>query len=190
MAQGGEAMNSLSPRERKIVAIGILVGLIALVWFVLIVPVTAGFAARSAERALLTARFAGNERLIASIPRLRNAIESRKADFKNFRTEGESFAAVTEALKERLGAQVAASGGELRAMQEVSDRPGWARAWVEARMTLPQMIATLEKVQNQPPYLVVNSLTISADRALQSGKLDLMDIRIEASSPASAPKPR
>ena len=75
-------------------------------------------------------------------------------------------------------------------MQEVSDRPGWARAWVEARMTLPQMIATLEKVQNQPPYLVVNSLTISADRALQSGKLDLMDIRIEASSPASAPKPR
>lgn len=183
-------MNSLTARERKIVAIGILVGLFALIWFALIAPVTQGFAARTAERERLSARFASNERLIASIPRLRNAIENRNADFKNFRTEGESFAAVTEALKERLGAQIATSGGELRAMQEVSDKPGWARAWVEARMTLPQMIATLEKLQNQPPYLAVNSLTISADRALQSGKLDLMDIRIEASSPASAPKPR
>jgi hypothetical protein len=183
-------MNSLTARERKIVAIGILVGLIALVWFALIAPIMSGFAARTVERERLSARFASNERLIASIPRLRNAIENRAADFKNFRTEGESFAAVTEALKERLGAQIATGGGELRAMQEVSDQPGWARAWVEARMTLPQMIGTLEKIQNQPPYLAVNSLTISADRALQSGKLDLMDIRIEASSPASAPKPR
>jgi hypothetical protein len=183
-------MNSLTARERKLVAIGILVALIALVWVMLISPIASGFAQRAAERERLSARFASNERLIASIPRLRNAIENRAADFKNFRTEGESFAAVIEALKERLGSQIAANGGELRAMQEVSDRPGWVRAWVEARMTLPQMIATLEKVQNQPPYLAVNSLTISADRALQSGKLDLMDIRIEASSPASAPKPR
>jgi hypothetical protein len=183
-------MNTLTARERKIVAIGILVGLIALIWFALISPIASSFAERSAERERLSARFAGNERLIASIPRLRNRIENRAADFKNFRTEGEDFAAVTEALKERLGGQIAASGGELRAMQEVSDEPGWVRAWVEARMTLPQLIGTLEKIQNQPPYLAVNSLTISADRALQSGKLDLMDIRIEASSPASAPKPR
>ncbi len=183
-------MNSLTARERKLVAIGILVALIALVWFALISPIMAGFDARAVERERLSAAFARNERLIASIPRLRTVIERRAVDAKNFQTEGDTFAAATEALKERLGGQIAASGGELRAMQEVEDKPGWARAWVEARMTLPQLIGTLEKIQNQPPYLAVNSLTISADRALQSGKLDLMDIRIEVSSPASASKPR
>jgi hypothetical protein len=183
-------MNSLTARERKILAIGILVGVIALIWFVIIAPIMGGFSERAAERERLSARFAGNERLIANIPRLRKAVEKGSADFRNFRIEGESFAVVTEALKERLGAQVAASGGELRAIQEVDDKPGWVRAWVESRMTLPQMIASLEKLQNQPPYLAVTTLTISADRALQSGKLDLMDIRIEAASPASAPKPR
>lgn len=183
-------MNSLTQRERKLVAIGLLVGLIALIWYAFASPVLDGFVRRSAEREALAARFASNERLIASIPRLRKAIETRSADAKNFRIEGETLTAVTETLKEKLGAHIAASGGELRAMQDVSDQPGWARAWVEARMTLPQLISALEKIQNQPPYLAVNAVTISADRALQSGRLDLMDIRIEASSPAATPKPR
>lgn len=183
-------MNDLTARERKLLAIGILVALIALVWLAIISPIINGFGERAAERERLAARFAANERLIASIPRLRSAIETRAVDAGNYRIEGESFAAVTEALKERLGSEIASGGGELRAVQEVGDSPGWARAWVEARMSLPQLINTLEKVQNRPPYLAVNSLTIAADRALQSGKLDLMDIRIEASSPAAAPKPR
>lgn len=183
-------MNNLTARERKLVAIGLLVGLFALAWYLVISPILDGFAERRMAREELAVRFASNERLIASLPRLRKTIEARAAESRNFRMEGETLAAVTEALKERLGAQVAANGGELRAMQDVSDQPGWARAWVEARMTLPQLIATLETLQNQPPYLAVNALTISADRALQSGRLDLMDVRIEASSPASTPKPR
>ena len=183
-------MNSLTPRERKLVAIGILIALITLVWGVIISPILSGFDARAAERERLAGAFARNERLIASVPRLRTIIEARATDAANFRTEGINAAAATEALKERLGGEVASNGGELRAMQEIGDRPGWVRAWVEARMTLPQLIGTLEKVQNQPPYLAVNSLTISADRALQSGKLDLMDIRIEASSPATLAKSR
>ena len=183
-------MNNLTARERKIVAIGILVALIALIWFALISPILSGFAERTAERERLSTAFGRNERLIASIPRLRTVIERRAIDRANFHTAGDTPAAATEALKERLGGQIAANGGELRAMQDVEDKSGWVRAWVEARMTLPQLIGTLEKIQNQPPYLAVNSLTISADRALQSGKLDLMDIRIEASSPASTPKPR
>lgn len=183
-------MTNLTARERKLVAIGLLVGLFAMVWYVVISPILDGFAKRQEAQAQLTARFASNARLIASLPRLRKTIEASAAERRSFRMEGESLAAVTEALKERLGAQVAANGGELRAMQEVSDQPGWARAWVEARMTLPQLVATLESLQNQPPYLAINALTISADRALQSGRLDLMDVRIEASSPAATPKPR
>jgi len=183
-------MNSLSARERKLVAIGILVALVALAWGLIVSPILAGFEARTAQRERLASAFARNERLIASIPRLRRAIEARATTAANFRTEGANVAAATEALKERLSGQVSSNGGELRAMQEIGDRPGWVRAWVEARMTLPQLIATLQTVQNQPPYLAVNSLTISADRALQSGKLDLMDIRLEASSPTSPAKPR
>lgn len=183
-------MNSLTSRERKLVAIGILVALITLIWGIVISPIWAGFDARAAERDRLTAEFTRNERLIASIPRLRKMIEAREVDAANFHTKGRNVAAATEALKERLGEQVVSAGGELRAVQETGDRPDWVGAWVEARMTLPQLISALEKVQNQPPYLAVNSVTISADRALQSGKLDLMDIRIEASSPTALAKPR
>ena len=182
-------MNSLTTRERKLVAIGILIALIALIWGIVISPIWAAFDARVAERERLAGEFARNERLIDSIPRLRKMIEARAVDAANFHTRGKNAAAATEALKERLGEQVVSAGGELRAVQETGDRPHWVRAWVEARMTLPQLISVLEKVQNQRPYLAVNSLTISADRALQSGKLDLMDIRIEASSPTSLAKP-
>ena len=47
-------MNNLTARERKIVAIGILVALIALIWFALISPILSGFAERTAERERLS----------------------------------------------------------------------------------------------------------------------------------------
>ncbi len=183
-------MNSLSARERRLVAIGILIALIAFVWLGLVAPILSGFSERTVERARLTDMFARNERLIAGIPKLRVAAEAQKRDAPRFHTNGNNIAVATELLKERLGSQITAIGGEVRSIQEVSDRPGWARASAESRMTLPQLIGILEKLQNEPPYLAVETLTISADRALQSGKLDLMDIRIEVSSPISAPQPR
>ena len=51
-------------------------------------------------------------------------------------------------------------------------------------------ISALTKAQNQTPFLVVNGVSIAADKALQSGKLDILDVRIEVSSPIALTKSR
>ena len=183
-------MKALSPRERRLVAILILVAAIAAIWFGLISPLFTGFSDRAEQRVQLQQQFVRNERQIATIARLRRSIEQQRLSNADYRTPGDTVTAAAETLKERLSNLVSAGGGELRAVQDVSDRPGWARIWVEARMSLPQLVSTLTKVQNQTPFLAVNGVTISADRALQSGKLDIMDVRIEVSSPIALTKSR
>ncbi|MFK9781021.1 hypothetical protein ACJEM9_24915, partial [Escherichia coli] len=72
-------MRALSPREARLVAVLILIALIALVQGLVIGPIISGFAARSAERADLTLRYAANDRMIAAIPRLRRQAQARNA---------------------------------------------------------------------------------------------------------------
>jgi type II secretory pathway component PulM len=183
-------MTAMSQRERRLVAILILIAVIAALWLGILSPLLGGFADRAEQRVSLQQQFVRNERQIATISRLRRNIEQQRFSNADYRTAGETVTAASEAVKERLSNLVSASGGELRAVQDVSDRPGWARVWVEAKMTLPQLVSTLTKVQNQTPFLAVNGVTISADRALQSGKLDIMDARIEVSSPIALTKSR
>ncbi len=181
---------NMSARERKLVAILILLGLLAALWLGLISPVINGFTGRAALREQLHGEFARNERQIASIPRLRRSIEQQRLGNADFRTAGPNVLAATETLKERMTDLVSTEGGELRAVQDVSNRPGWARIWIEAKMTLPQLVSALTKAQNQTPFLVVNGVSIAADKALQSGKLDILDVRIEVSSPIALTKSR
>lgn len=176
-------MNSISARERRLIAILILIGLTAFAWLGVISPVVSGFTARAEQREDLQQQFARNERQIAAITRLRKAVEAQRRGDVDFRTTGATAEDATEALKERVTDVVVGQGGELRAVQDVGDEPGWARIWVEAKMSLPQMTTTLTKLQNQTPFLAVNGVTIAADRALQSGDLDILDVRIEVSSP-------
>jgi Type II secretion system (T2SS), protein M len=183
-------MARLSQRERRLVAIAFLVALVALAWLGFLSPLFDGFSRRAREREFLQLRFAHNERAIANIAALRRSSEQQRQSGIDYRTPGATVAEATEALKERLAAVLTAEGGELRAIQDVSDRPGWARVWAEARLSLPQFVSALTKVQNQPPWLAVTGVTVSADRALQSGKLDQMDVRIEVSSPIAPTKSR
>lgn len=181
-------MNSLSPREQRLIAILILLAIIATVWFALISPILAGFANRAEQRTALSQQFVSNDRLISGIARLRRQGEAQRIDYARFHTGGTTLAESSDLLSERLGNAVSAAGGDVRSVQDVSDRPGWARASIEARMTLAQSIALLDSLQNVPPLLVINALILSADRSLVSGKLDLMDIRIEVSSPIAPTK--
>ena len=53
-----------------------------------------------------------------------------------------------------------------------------------------QLLRLLNHLQNDAPVLIVNSLSLSADRALQSGHLDLMEFHIEASGNPALARPR
>lgn len=176
-------MTSLSARERRLVAVFILLLLVALVYRLVVAPFIDGFTERSERRAQLAQMFVHNQHLIDSVPVLRRKAEAQRADFGRFALGAPSISVAQDRLKQRLGDRLAAAGGQLRSMDEINAGAGWVGVSMQCDLTLPQLVSLLQDLQNQPPYLVVTGLTIVADRAFQSGKLDVMDVRIDIAIP-------
>lgn len=173
----------LSVRERRLVAVLLLVVAVALAWLGVAAPIIDGFSTRSTERDRLRAQLTANTRLLASIPRLRRLAEAQRADAARFRIVSVDPVAAAEVLKERLSAAVERAGGETTATEDVEAETGWVQAWVQARMTQSQLVRVLAELRNTTPFLKVVSLTVSADRTSQSdGRTAAarpLDIRIE-----------
>ena len=64
-------MTMLNARERRVLAVGLLLALIAGIWLALVAPVLAGFRDRAHRREELLAQYKANQRLLASTPALR-----------------------------------------------------------------------------------------------------------------------
>lgn len=176
-------MRPVSARERRLVALLLLVALVALVWLCLIAPILDGFSARAARREELALLAVHNQRTIAAIPRLRRGAEAQAAAVRNFVADARTAEAGREQLKERLQRAIERTGGEFRDVADAEGQPGWARARVSARLTLPQLTATLAILQDSPPWLVIETLSVGANDALVTGTSSAMDIDIEASLP-------
>ncbi len=131
-------------------------------------------------------RYAANERLIARIPGLLRAAEKVEARKALFGVAAPDAAQGGEMLRERLEASLAAARGELRTSEVLEGEAGWVRASATGVVSNDQLVAWLAAIANQPPYLSVESLTVGADRAINSNRLDLMDVRIEATTPLLA----
>ena len=183
-------MTRLSPRERRLVALLLLVASVAVLWLAVVSPIIDGFAARAADRQRLAALYANNSRLIASIGRLRTLVARQRADQAIFRIIAQNALAADEILKERLTDTVSKVGGRTRSVQEASAGPSEARAWVEARMSLPQLSATLAELENETPLLALKSLSVAANQTASDSQADLLDVRIEASARYDNARPR
>lgn len=183
-------MRAMSPRERKLVAIGLLVAAIAFVQLALIAPLLDGFTARADERRALTLRYQLNARTIASAPRLRRRAEQQRAATADFVLAAPSPTAAAQLLRERIERTIGDVGGEFRSVEELDAPPGRIAAQAAARLTVAQLAATLVRLQNEPPYLTVGTLDIAADEALVSGGPTPLDVKIDASIPVAAPTPR
>ena len=188
-------MKPLNPRERKLVAIAILVALLAVVWAGVIAPLADGFSARADRRQELLQVYAANDRLIGNIGHLRRVAEQQAGAQAPCVLGAADLDSANEALKERLSTTATALGGEIRAADAIETRPGWAAVGVSAVMTRRQLIDWLRQLSATPPWLVVNDLQISADRAINSNHADLLDVKLTATipfhaQPATPSKPR
>lgn len=179
-------MRPTSPRERRLVALLILVAFAALLWFAIVAPVAAGFSARTEQREELNLRYLHNQRTIASVPRLRRQAEEARQNIEAYVINAANAEAGREVLKERAQRIVERSGGEIRGMGDAEGEAGWARATIAARMTLPQLVSTLDQLQNTPPWLIVESLSVEATDALVTGQSSSMDVQIEIAIPFRA----
>ncbi len=73
-----------SPRERRLVALLILVSLIAVLWFAIVAPIAAGFSTRAQQREQLNLSYLHNQRTIASVPRLRRQAEDARRNIEAY----------------------------------------------------------------------------------------------------------
>lgn len=184
-------MSSLSARERRIVAIGLLVAAIALVWLAIVAPVIDGFAERAAARDELTVRYARDARAVAQVVSVRRAAERQRATRARFVLVAATPLAAGDRLKERLATTVAASGGALRSVEDLAGgSPGQIRARLDARLSPRQLSAVLTRLDAEAPLLVFDSLTVAADQAFATSRAGPMDVRLEVTAAIPAPQPR
>lgn len=176
-------IRAVSRRERRLVAVLILTAVVAAAYGLLVGPLLQGFAAREARRAQLALLFAHNQRTIATIPALRRQAERQRDAIARFAAAASTVEAGRELLKSRLQGAVEHVGGEVREGGDGEGRPGWARARVAARLTLPQLRALLDLLEAEPPWLVIETLGVRAPETPASGDPSVLDIDLEASIP-------
>lgn len=176
-------MTALSDRERRLIAILVLIAMIAVGWLAILSPILSGFETRAAERERLALVQASNARLMDNIARLRRQAETQRAGQARFHLIAPTPAAAAEALKEQVSTLVGTAGGEVRALQDLEAAEGRVELRLEARLGEAQLIRLLERLQNAEPLLIVRSLSLSAPSAVSAAAGT-------ASGPASGPATR
>jgi general secretion pathway protein M len=177
-------MRRLSPRESRLVAIGILVAVIAVAWLLLVEPLIAGFSTRADERATLLQTYATNQNVVAGAQVWKAQLDEQNQTAGRYAISAPTEALAAEQLKNRLSRMTSESGGTLTAIQDVQDGvpTGYVRVRADMQMTLGQLYKTLERLESEEPYVVVESLSVVADSALKTGHLGPMAVRMEVSS--------
>lgn len=174
-------IETLAPRERRVLAIGILLIVLALGYVLVIAPLLNGIADRRAERAELLDTYVRQQRVIETRRYWQRQAASQRTDRAAFGLLTPSRATATEVSKDRITAFFAQ--GTVRGLRDVPAPDGWVRVRVEARLTLPEVAQSLRRIQAARPYMVVTSLVIDAEQAFTTGQLSPLDVRLELSVP-------
>lgn len=172
-------MSKLAPRERRLIAIGLLVAALALVWLAIVAPIRAGFAERALEREGLMLSFQRNQRLIAGMRATRGEARRQRDGAAQYELIAADREAALEQLRARVREVASAQGASLTAAEETRAPAGFVAVRADLTVPVPRLDQLLRALENRAPWLVVESFTIAADRALQSGRGDPVDVRIE-----------
>lgn len=178
-------MKQLSPRESRLVAVGILIASLAVAWLVVVGPILDGFSERAATRQTLLETYSRNQRMLAGIPIWREQIEEQRRTAGAFAITAPTEALAAEQLKTRLSRMTTEEGGTLTEIQDLEDGVpnGYVRIRADMQMTLGQLYKSLARLESEEPYVVVESLSVVADHAAKTGHLGPMAVRLEISAP-------
>jgi len=177
-------MRPLAPRERRIVAVALLIAAAAFVWLALVSPALNGFHARAQRREELLAQYQADRRLLGSLSTLEAAAADQRRTSYRYQITAPSETVAADALKQRLGDTLTAAGGAVGSLQQVQAGvpAGWVSARVDAQIGLPQLVAAIQELQNEGPYVVVQYLSIEADRAASTGHAAPLQVRLQVST--------
>lgn len=176
-------MNSLSARERRLIALAILSLLIAVGWFVLVSPIVDGFAARAAEREQLLDDLGRGRRMIGSLGFWKAEAARQHATSQAFEMRAPSAETASDMARQRLISAVTAQGGVVRVVRLQTNAGGEVRLHAELQLTLTQLTSSLTVIDNQKPYAIIEKLSISRNQAAVSGRLSPLDVSIDLGFP-------
>lgn len=176
-------MSGLSLRERRLIALLLLVLALAAAWFAVVGPIVDGFAARSAEREQLTEERSRGQRLIEALGSWRALAARQRATSADFAMRAPTEDAALDLAKQRLLSVVLAQGGVIKSIHEQPGEPGEVRLRAELQLSLTQLTSSLRLIENQKPYVIIEKLSIASDQSAVSGRLSPMDVSIDLGFP-------
>jgi general secretion pathway protein M len=174
-------MKPLTPRERRLVAVGLLVAAIAAVYLIILQPLVGGFFDRAQQKVDLRETYVRDQKLIAALPALRAAAETQRASQPRFAIAAQNEILAAETLKGRLQRIAADEGFTVRAIDDLqADAPqGAVKLRTDLTLTLTQFYETIRRLQNEDTYVVVDFTSVSADRSYGANRLEPIDVRLE-----------
>jgi hypothetical protein len=84
-------------------------------------------------------------------------------------------------LRERLRKLAADEGFDIPAIEDLQPdaASGTVKVRADVELNMTQLCDSLRQLQNEGTYVVVDYLSVSADRALAAGRLQPMAVRLE-----------
>ena len=174
-------MRALAPREARLVALGLLALLLALVWLAVVRPIFAGFEAREEERQQLLLTWQRGERVIGAIRATRTALRAQHAEAADYAIQAPSAALATDLLRERVVNAARANHATVAGVAETQAAPGTVAVRADLALA-PERIATfVAAIENGRPWAVVDQFGVVAEGGLQSGGTGTVTVRLDVS---------
>lgn len=183
-------MRALQPRERRLIALGLLVLALALVWVAAVRPVLQGFDEREASREDLANQYARNQRIIGGIRATRTIARAQRASLSEFALQAPVSAVAIDLLRERVAKAARAQGVKLGAVHETQGPPGTVAVRADLTVAPGKLAPLILEVQSTRPLVVVEQLIVNADQAATSGYATPLTVRLDVSARYDAARSR
>jgi hypothetical protein len=180
-------MNGLSLRERRLVALALLMAVVAAVWLGVVQPIAAGFAERAGERADAVDAYLRGLRTLRAYPRLKAQAQMQRATAGGWSYVAASPAAAADAARDRQGRLVAAGGGTMRAIRTETASGGTARLQADLQAPLPGLVQLLRALHDGAPPAVVETLSLAASDPAGGAHGAPLQARVDVAFPYAAP---
>ena len=181
-------MSGLSPRERRLIAIAILVGVLATIWLGLVSPILSGFTARKQQRIEAAETLRRNARLIASFGVVRSQLVDYRRSGSAWAVQAASLPAATELARARVTRAVADSGGALEALRDQPGRPDLIQLQADTRIDLNGLQALARRLENDSPRAAVSMLSVAAPDTPGGQHVSPLQVRLDVSFSYVAPR--
>jgi hypothetical protein len=174
-------MMDMSLRERRLLALAILVAVVAFIWLAAVVPILNGFAARQDAREAAVATLRQNARAIPAYHDTQLKLAALRRAAPAWAVLAASPPTATELARARVSRDVADSGGVLEALRDQPGRPDLIQLQGDARIDLIGLQVLLRHLEEDHPAGVINALIVAAPDATAGQHASALQVRFDVS---------